>query len=568
MGRGLGFKPLIVILSLISSIAFAASEDPEKGWTETETDMSLIRLFTNTVYPCAKSEANFLACVQMLNGLGGNTVPKYSFIPADMIAKTPGMKAEVVGNLSSALVMARIDSWGKNPATSRELAEQLKTREAALRVASAATFKEAPDVNFELIAMELLKEKDPKVSLQRAIGTAVNQLILVHDGHGHLEPLRYFAEKMKNADQKFFGVGIVMESIAKKTVVVGLVEGSPAEKVGIKAKDEILKVDGTSTDGLLLDEVKGRIRGADKTPVTLTVSRNGEVLVIPIAREEIVVPNVTPTERSDLGAKILHIQIKQFDEKACDKVRDALNNIEPETTGVILDLRNNPGGLLEQAVCIGGLFVGPQKIVSEHFLDTGNIKPYVSDETKLTDLPLAVMINEGSASASEIVAGAMQDYQRGLIVGTRSYGKATVQLVGQYDLVPDLMLAKTIARFYTPNDRTNQIVGIQPDIEVTAKPNMTEEEKFSLREAELVPSALPPAGTAWTQPRTPVLEQVKNTCFTGRSEALLSKLDSLNADYQLLKAEELLNCSAGVAAAVIPAKSKQASAGGAATAAN
>lgn len=574
MGRGFGFKPLVLILSLVSSMAFGAGDDPEAGWTKTKTDYGLILLFTNQIYPCNASAANFLGCVHLINGLGKSTTPKYALIPKDRIANTPGLKAEVVmtykkGALESQLVLARIDAPADAPATPRALAEKLKREAAELKQAAASDFNNNMTMDFDVTAFELLKHRSPAISLQRAVGQAVNSLILVQDGHGHLDPLEYLVAKMNNADENFVGIGAVLKPAGKQVAIVKLVDGSPSltacdkekNENCLKAKDVIAKIDGVETSTLTFDEVVRRIRGKEQTVVSLEVNRKNEIIPIQITRGPVVVPNVSYKEVNHFGAKVVQISIKEFDKKTCEDVNARIKKMPSDTKGIILDLRNDRGGRLDAAICVGGLFVGKKVIVGVrpvvNSMTVDQLKKMTSPQDKVTDLPVVVLINEVSASASEIVSGALQDYKRGLLLGTRTFGKATVQDGKPWDLVPDLMRFETTARFYMPSDRTNQIVGISPDLEVYPLPDLTEDEKFSLREAELVPSALPPVGAEWIQSRPDVIAKVQRECFTGRSEALLPTLED-DGDYQVLKAEEVLNCDAGVAAAassVAPSKS-------------
>lgn len=219
--------------------------------------------------------------------------------------------------------------------------------------------------------------------------------------------------------------------------------------------------------------------------------------------------------------------------------------------GIIFDVRSNGGGLVDQATCIGGLFVGKKTILQSKDIRNGQLgaefTQYVSEEEQITQLPMTILINGGSASASEILAGALQDYQRAWVVGTTSFGKGTMQGGGQLIHDPTLVLFQTIARFYQPSGRTNQMVGIQPDFQVYARPDMTDEEKIENREIDLTPTALPAIGPEWVQTRQPEIDAIQSRCASDRLKALdvyNAKMKDIGAaDYQLLSAQEILNCA-------------------------
>ncbi len=265
-----------------------------------------------------------------------------------------------------------------------------------------------------------------------------------------------------------FGRFLVMEK-ATLVVINSVIPGGPADKSGLRPGDVITKVDDTSIHGMDITEVVRLIRGRRGTQVRLTVIREGqkEPVERAITRDTIDVPVV---ESEMLESKIGHIWLHTFNEQAASKVREAIEDLTGQgMRGLILDLTDDPGGLLDAAVSVGGLFIsGPVVYIQER---GGERQPLESPgEPALgPDLPLVVLINRGSASASEIVAGAVQDAGRGVVVGRPSFGKAKVQTV--IKLHDDSAIALTTAMYLTPDGRNIDGEGITPDEEIPEPPN-------------------------------------------------------------------------------------------------
>jgi carboxyl-terminal processing protease len=285
---------------------------------------------------------------------------------------------------------------------------------------------------------------------------------------------------------RFEGLGIEITLKEGVLTVVSPIEDTPAFRAGIQAGDQILKIDGESTKNLtLMDSVK-RLRGPRGTKVTITIIREG----LSKPREFTLTRDVIPIRsvRYELMEKQYgYIRLSQFQEKTEGELDKAINALESESKGaikgMILDLRNNPGGLLDQAVKVSDRFIESGLIVSmEGRREDQKMKFYAHPQGTIAHYPLVVLVNGGSASASEIVAGAIQDHGRGIVVGTQSFGKGSVQTI--FPLKDGSGLRLTTARYFTPNGRSIQAKGIIPDIIV--KPALPEEEK-------VVPSPKPPA---------------------------------------------------------------------------
>jgi len=306
---------------------------------------------------------------------------------------------------------------------------------------------------------------------------AIKGMLETLDPHSAFMPPNMYKEMQEETKGRFEGLGI--EITIKDTVltVVSPIEGTPAYKAGILAGDQIVKIDGESTKNFtLMDSVK-RLRGPRGTKVTISVLREGftKPKDFTLVREVIPVRSV----RHELLEKNYgYIRLSQFQEKTDDEFEKAMKALEEESKGtlrgLILDLRNNPGGLLDQAVKITDRFVESGLIVSvEGRKEDQRMKFYAHPDGKLAHYPLVVLVNGGSASGAEIVAGALQDQGRGLIVGTQTFGKGSVQTI--IPLKDGSGLRLTTARYYTPSGRSIQAKGIVPDIIV--KPSRSEEEK-------------------------------------------------------------------------------------------
>ena len=261
------------------------------------------------------------------------------------------------------------------------------------------------------------------------------------------------------------GIQIVKDKESDDLIIISPIEGTPAFDAGIKARDKILSIDGISTEGMNIEEAVKLIRGQRGTKVKLEILRGSQSFFKTLSREKIEIKSVSSkVNQTKNGFLIGYVRIKQFNANASKETRDAIKDLETKkVAGYVLDLRSNPGGLLESSIDI-----------SRHFINKGVIVSTVSKdglkETKkgngqaLTKKPLVVLVNEGSASASEIVSGAIKDNKRGKLVGKKTFGKGLVQ--SMRTLVDGSGLTVTVAKYLTPNGTDINKSGIIPDIEV------------------------------------------------------------------------------------------------------
>jgi carboxyl-terminal processing protease len=268
---------------------------------------------------------------------------------------------------------------------------------------------------------------------------------------------------------EFGGLGIEVSMENGLVRVVSPIDDTPAAHAGLKPGDLITHLDGTPVQGLTLPQAVEKMRGPVNSDINLTIRREGrDPFDVKLTRAVIKIQSV----RSHLeGTNIGYIRITSFNEQTDVGLTKAMKNLKTEASnkliGVVLDLRNNPGGLLDQAVAVGSAFIPKGEIVSTRGRRPDDAQRYNSHSADITNgLPMAVLINGGSASASEIVAGALQDHHRAILMGTRSFGKGSVQTI--IPLTGHGAMRLTTARYYTPSGRSIQAQGIEPDIVVEA----------------------------------------------------------------------------------------------------
>ena len=340
---------------------------------------------------------------------------------------------------------------------------------------------------FGMVKTDYVEPIDEK----KLISDAISGMVASLDPHSQYFDKKSFKEFREGTSGRFVGVGIEISQEDGLVKVVSPIEGSPAFRAGLKPNDLITKIDDTLVKGLTLNEAVKRMRGEPNTKVLLTIYRKDENRTFPvtITREEIKTVSVK--------GKVIEpgygwIRLSQFQERTVDDFArkvDEIYRAEPNLKGLVLDLRNDPGGLLDAAVAISAAFLPENvtvvstngqlaeskfvyKAAPEFYQRRSGADPLKRLPAALKNVPLVVLVNEGSASASEIVAGALQDHKRATILGSQTFGKGSVQTVRP--LGPDTGLKLTTARYYTPNGTSIQAKGIIPDVLVdeTAEGNI------------------------------------------------------------------------------------------------
>ncbi|MGZ3705453.1 MAG: S41 family peptidase, partial [Bdellovibrionota bacterium] len=309
------------------------------------------------------------------------------------------------------------------------------------------------------------KQYVDKVNTRDLVYGAIKGMLETLDPHSNFMPPDIYTQLKTDTAGKFGGLGIeVWVNKDNVLTVVTPMEDTPAWKAGIKPGDRIIKIDGVSTKGMSIVEATSKIRGEVGSEVKFTIARDGAPKPLEFKMKRVTI-DVKSVKFEMLAGNFGYIRLNHFQEKSAQEVKNALAKLEKngKVSGLVLDMRNNPGGLLDEAVEAVNLFVDEGVIVSTigRNKEDKDVKHARSGIAR-TDFPMVVLVNGSSASAAEIVAGALKDHKRALIAGQRTFGKGSVQTV--IPLAEDVGLKLTIARYYTPNGTSIQAKGIEPDI--------------------------------------------------------------------------------------------------------
>jgi carboxyl-terminal processing protease len=351
---------------------------------------------------------------------------------------------------------------------------------------------------FGIVKSDYVEPVDEK----KLITDAISGMVASLDPHSQYFDQKSYKEFREGTSGKFVGVGIEITQEDGLVKVVSPIEGSPAFRAGLKANDLITKVDDSAVKGMTLNDAVKRMRGEPNTKVTLTIYRKDENRTFPvtITREEI--------KQQSVRGKVVEpgyawIRVSQFQERTVDDFAKKLDEIykqEPKLKGLVLDLRNDPGGLLNAAVAISSAFLPEDVVVvstngqtpeskqtlkatARDYMGRSGADVLKSLPAGLKKVPLIVLVNEGSASASEIVAGALQDHKRATLMGSQTFGKGSVQTFRA--LGPDTGLKITTSRYYTPSGRSIQAKGIVPDVMVDDTAEGSPYAVLRMRESDL-----------------------------------------------------------------------------------
>lgn len=324
------------------------------------------------------------------------------------------------------------------------------------------------------------------IKLEEIVDKALKGLMQELDAHSTFLDKKSSKEMSIQTQGEFGGLGITVGMRDGALTVISPIDDTPAYKAGVKAGDIILKIDDTSTLNMTLDEAVSLMRGKPKTAIVLTLVRKGEnkPLKVDIVRDIIKIQSVfaKTIEEEDL----LYLRVSSFDQKVTMNLKKEIQN-RPSAKGIILDLRNNPGGLLTQAIGVVDLFVNEGVIVSQKGRNSEEEEKFSAKASNtVSNVPLVVLVNGGSASASEIVSGALQDYKRAIVIGEKTFGKGSVQAILPITQDRSENIKLTIAKYYLPSGRTIQATGITPDVVAYAGEAVSEDSsEFKIKEADL-----------------------------------------------------------------------------------
>lgn len=376
---------------------------------------------------------------------------------------------------------------------------------------------------FERVRAQYVDEMEDK----ELVETAINGMLTSLDPHSSYLNEESFEEMRVKTRGEFGGLGIEVTMENGFVKVVSPIDDTPAFRAGMQAGDYITHIDGEAVMGLTLSEAVEKMRGKVGTDINLTVRRESEAepLEVTITRDVIRIQSVRHRVEENIG----YIRITTFNQNTEDGLKEAVDDIKKELgnnlIGYVLDLRNNPGGLLDQAIAVSDAFLDKGEIVSTRGRNKNDTKRDNARSGDIADgLPIVVLINGGSASASEIVAGALQDHKRAIVLGTQSFGKGSVQTV--IPLPGHGAMRLTTARYYTPSGRSIQAKGIEPDIIVEPAKIETITAANRLRESDL---------------RGALDNKKKNEAANDNDAETTEDGEEDPVDYQLLRAKDLIN---------------------------
>ncbi|VAY87989.1 Carboxyl-terminal protease [hydrothermal vent metagenome] len=323
------------------------------------------------------------------------------------------------------------------------------------------------------------------IKVNAIINKAIKGLMNELDAHSSYMDAKVFKEFNVQMKGEFGGLGIVVGMRNGALTVISPLDDTPAFKAGIQSEDIILKINDKSTLNMTLNEAVSIMRGKVGTPIDITIIRkkSPKPIKIHIVRDKISIKSVSAKTIDD----ILYLRIVSFDNNVATRLKRFIKKYSKNTKGIVIDLRNNPGGSLEQAIKTVDMFVDKGIIVSQKGRNKKENRDYkASKRTTLTNVPMVVLVNGGSASASEIVSGALQDHKRAVIIGKKTFGKGSVQMIVPINKNNSEAIKLTIAKYYLPSGRTIQAKGVTPDIEsFSGNALHKEENEFSIKEKDL-----------------------------------------------------------------------------------
>ena len=371
-----------------------------------------------------------------------------------------------------------------------------------------------------------------EVPADKLIEYAINGMLSSLDPHSSYLDIETFKEMREQTKGEFGGLGIEVTMENGWVKVISPIDDTPASKAGIQAGDFITHIDGTTVLGLTLNQAVEKMRGPLNSKVKLTVRRKDKpAFDATLTRDAIKIRSVKSEDKGAVG----YIRISSFSDSTTDDVKKAIAKIQKDhpndLSGYVIDLRNNPGGLLDQAVSVADLFLDSGEIVSTRPRRSDETQRYTATKGDEADgMPIVVLINEGSASAAEIVAGALQDHKRAVVVGMRSFGKGSVQTVIPVTGFGAIRL--TTARYYTPSGRSIQAKGIEPDIQIP----VAHVEYKAARYDEFTEAALPNALSKQDEPKGKKSKKAKEPDPFDEKPAEEKKAE----DYQLDRAMDIV----------------------------
>ncbi|MBY0315696.1 MAG: PDZ domain-containing protein [Bdellovibrionales bacterium] len=536
----MSFKGFIFSSFVLLSISVTAnSSQVYDHWKTSRITFENSDLYFNPV-KCFEIKDSFtLSCVEGFNAAARLSEPVQALVSLEYFNRYSAHYKKLQ-NFGELFLVEQV-----KPVTVTSLKESLTLKgemRNALFSASVAIqnkYKNGGDKPFSFASLirDLRKTVPASVPDPMIVGTAITGQLTTQDPHAFLQPSSMSNDK---TEKEVIGVGVLVHYTNTGYDLREIIPGGAAEAAGFQQRDQILAINGEEINfSFKIDEVIKRLLGEVDTPVTLKLKRDGEIFETTVRRKPFTLKN-TKSRLLEVGTKKVGV-VSLFtfhDENACASIKEySVKMLQQGAQALVLDVRNNLGGFVSEGDCVGKLFAGKsmqKNGSSSDLILGGNATGTPATETQqLRDIPLVILVNEVSASATEMLAGGLQDYQRAWIVGEKTFGKGSMQDVVPFDGDPlGTHMAMTTGLVYRPSGRPTQGQGVDPDIIIPAKKGMSELDRWAPREFDLFPDAQKVPLTTWEQPRKEEAQRLSQCAE--RAPA--------TGDYQLNAALEVVNC--------------------------
>lgn len=506
-------------------------------------NLDLLKSWVNSK-DCMQSDTAFVACAEALHTFASNESEQYFLWPTGDSLPKSFKSPKVIFSVDGLNLMQA--SQGTTEVISKKDWEQLRSQNQSRQNSLFHFFPtHFPKIDFEdLFNQQALRLRNKsKSELTNLELTSANAFLsLSRDPHTYLREESDFQAGAKSTDS-YAGIGVLTEFDSLGILIHEVMPNSPALSSGLWHGDRILQLNGSKINNKNAVELLSKIRGKAGTKIHLNIKRGDSLFALTLTRAAIIKSNLE-YQRSSARMPFSYYKLNSFeDPKACEQMRHHLIKEEPHTP-IVLDLRDNGGGLVQEATCIAGLFVGDKLIATSKSTTDQSKYNYFSEQEQVSSNPLITLINANSASASELLAGALQHYKRSWIMGSNSFGKGSVQSPVPWS--PGVLYFETKARYYLPSGLSTQLSGVKPDFEIFAFPEKDSSSYLELRERDLYANALSPKAPPIEPERNAQTLQLRRCTgqFAKTKETYLKKLyhQPQRPDFLLLAAQDLFNC--------------------------
>ena len=506
------FRDLSLMLCLNLSASFALlADEPVRGspWEGTGLDSSFVDKRVNTP-SCYDHLRTFLSCVSSIQRLLEALDQDLRLIPSHALTREHGQSPVLKRVGGAAVVRER----GRSFIDEGNALDVLRLRSRQiLEWRGEYPGKSGDRINFSALMDWLREDVVASEREEDLAAAAINGYLVIEDAHARVAPAASIRGEVSDrqdrrrssqgASSTYTGIGASVQSVGDAVILSGVLREGPAANAGLRVHDIVLAVDGELIAGLPPEAVVGRLRGPSGTEVTLVIKRQSELRSFIVTRSTVSVKNVYSATLVDRGWEFAYLRVDSFlSGDTCRDVRRAWRKLrKPALNGLILDLRNNAGGLIDQAVCVADFLLPSGQTVLEmrEVEQQGTTRRIRTRHGQLIDVPMVTLVNATTGSASEVLAGALQDHGRSYVVGERTFGKGTVQTARPWNPSGSVVEFYTVARYHRPSGRSVQLIGIRPDVEAYEQPGPLPKGRVVLREGDLFPTALAPE-TEWRHP--------------------------------------------------------------------